>query len=264
MIDEIHQANVRKGEVRIFWLGQNFFVFKTPEDKLIALDIYLSRDPKLHYLHPDPPLRPEDCQFDYVFCTHDHLDHTDATSLPIIATNSSTTKFFGTLESCEHMINLGIKEKRAKSLEARVTSEMDGFKVTPYYSISPDEVSEENSTTHFGYLFDIEGIRIYNMGDSSRAMLKNPGEVLEPVAKASPHIAMFPVLSDLLPHGIRKPEDALIFAKLVSPEVVIPCHYNLWSGDTLDPEDFAKLFKSTNIRPIVIPYKGSYTYKAHL
>jgi L-ascorbate metabolism protein UlaG (beta-lactamase superfamily) len=264
MIDEIGQAKVRKGEMRIFWLGQNSFVFKTPQNKLIALDIYLSRDPALHYLHPDPPLRPEDCQFDYLFCTHDHLDHTDATSLPIIAKNFPAAKFFGTPESCEHMINLGIDERRVNSLEARVTFEMDDFKVTPYYSISPDEVSEENSTTHFGYLFDIEAIRIYNMGDSSRAMLENPTEVLEPVAKASPHIAMFPILSDLLPHGIRKPEDAVIFAKLLSPEVVIPCHYNLWSGDTIDPDDFANLFKSTNIRPVVIPYKGSYTYKAHL
>jgi hypothetical protein len=60
---------------------------------------------------------------------------------------------------------------------------MDDFKVAPYYSITPDEVSEENSTTHFGYLFDIEGIRICNMRDSSRAMLKNPSEVLEPARR---------------------------------------------------------------------------------
>jgi hypothetical protein len=46
--------------------------------------------------------------------------------------------------------------------------------------------------------------------------------------------------------------------------VVIPCHYILWSGDTIDPQDFAKLFNSTNRRPGVIPYKGSYTYNAHL
>jgi len=264
MMDEINEAKVRKGEVQIFWLGQNSFVFKTPQDRLIALDIYLSRDPEFHYLHPEPPLRPEDCKFDYVFCTHDHLDHTDAISLPIIAMNSPTVTFFGTPESCGHMINLGIDVRRVNSLKARITSEVDGFEVTPYYSISPDEDSEENRTTHFGYLFDIEGIRIYNMGDSSRAMLKNPGEVLEPVAKASPHIAMFPILSDLLPHGIRKPEDAVIFAKLLSPKVVIPSHYNLWSGDTINPQDFAKLFDSTRIRPVVIPYKGSYTYKAHL
>lgn len=264
MIDEIHEANVRKGEVQVFWLGQNSFVFKTSRDKLIALDIYLSRDPGLHYLHPEPPMRPEDCKFDYVFCTHDHLDHTDPISLPMIAKNFPTATFFGTSESCEHMVKLGIDKNTVNSLEARVTFEVDGFKVTPYYSISPDEISEENNTTHFGYLFDIEGIRIYNMGDSSRAMLKNPSEVLEPVAKASPHIAMLPILSDLLPHGIRKPEDAVIFAKLLNPEVVIPCHYNLWSGDTINPQDFTKLFDSTRTKSVVIPYKGSYMHKAHI
>jgi L-ascorbate metabolism protein UlaG (beta-lactamase superfamily) len=264
VIDEIREAKVREGEVQIFWLGQNSFVLKTSQGKLIALDVYLSRDPRLSYLHAEPPIRPEECQFDYIFCTHDHLDHTDPITLPIIAQNSPAAMFFGTPEACEHMVSLGISRNRVKRLNARVTVRVDGFKVTPYYSISPSEVSEENTTTHFGYLFGIEGIRIYNMGDSSRAMLKNPSEVLEPVAKASPHVAMLPILSDLLPHGIRKPEDAVIFAKLLNPEVVIPCHYNLWSGDTINPQDFTKLFDSTKIRPVVIPYEGSYIYKAHI
>jgi len=262
MIDEIRETKVRKGEVRIFWLGQNSFVLKTPQNRLVAVDMYLSRDKSLHYLHTEPPMRPEDCQFDYVFCSHDHLDHTDPVSLPIIAKSSPTAIFFGPSESCEHMVNLGIDRDRVKTLKAHVTIEVDGLKVTPYYSISPDEVSEENRTTHFGYLFGIEGIRIYNMGDSSRAMLKNPREVLEPVAKALPHIAMLPILSDLSPHGVRKPEDAVTFAKLLNPDVIIPCHYNLWSGDTINPQNFAKLFDSTKVKPVVIPYKGSYVYRA--
>jgi len=246
----------------MFWLGQNSFVLKTPQNRIVAVDMYLSRDKSLHYLHTEPPMRPEDCQFDYVFCTHDHLDHTDPVSLPIIAKSFPAATFFGPSESCEHMVNLGIDRNRVKRLEVRVTFEVDGVKVTPYYSISPDEVSEENRTTHFGYLFDIEGIRIYNMGDSSRAMLKNPREVLEPVAKALPHIAMLPILSDLSPHGVRKPEDAVTFAKLLNPDVITPCHYNLWSGDTINPQNFAKLFDSTKVKPVVIPYKGSYVYRA--
>jgi L-ascorbate metabolism protein UlaG (beta-lactamase superfamily) len=43
--------------------------------------------------------------------------------------NLRAAKFFGTPESCEHMINLGIDEKRVNSLKARVTFEMDDFKV---------------------------------------------------------------------------------------------------------------------------------------
>jgi L-ascorbate metabolism protein UlaG (beta-lactamase superfamily) len=73
---------------------------------------------------------------------------------------------------------------------------------------------------------------------------------------------MLPVLSDLAPLGVRKPEDAVTFAKLLKPEVIIPCHYNLWREDTIDPQDFVKLFDSTDIKPVVIPYMGSYIYKA--
>ncbi|MGA2785612.1 MAG: MBL fold metallo-hydrolase, partial [Candidatus Bathyarchaeia archaeon] len=114
MIDEIHEAKVREGEVRIFWLGQNSFVLKTSRNRLVAIDIYLSRDESLHYLHTEPPMGPEDCQFDYVFCTHDHLDHTDPVSLPIIAKSFSTAKFFGPSESCEHMVNLGMDGNRVR------------------------------------------------------------------------------------------------------------------------------------------------------
>jgi len=160
MMNEIREAKVRRGEVQIFWLGQNSFVLKTPKNRLVAVDIYLSRDKSLHYEHAEPPMKPEDCQFDYLFCTHDHLDHTDSVSLPIIAKSCPTATFFGPSESYEHIVKLGIDRKRVKHLKAHETLELDGLKVTPYYSISPDEVSEENRTTHFGYLFDIDGIRI--------------------------------------------------------------------------------------------------------
>jgi L-ascorbate metabolism protein UlaG (beta-lactamase superfamily) len=58
-----------------------------------------------------------------------------------------------------------------------------------------------------------------------------------------------------------KPENAVTFAKLLDPDVIISCHYNLWSGDTINPQDFAKFFYSTEVKPIVIPYRGSSTYR---
>ncbi|MCD6529457.1 hypothetical protein J7L06_04125 [Candidatus Bathyarchaeota archaeon] len=46
---------MEKGEVAIFWLGQNSFIIKTSSGTMFAIDLYLSRDERFSYVHPEPP-----------------------------------------------------------------------------------------------------------------------------------------------------------------------------------------------------------------
>ena len=255
LIDKIHETHLEKGEVAIAWLGQNFYVIKTPSGTTLSIDPYLERSERSKYVHPEPPIKPEDLKVDFIFCTHDHRDHTDPTSLPIIAKHSPGTIFLGPQESTNHMVKLGIEKERAKPLEAGITYRFKDFKVTPYYSVPPKEAD----TTHFGYLFEIEGIKIYNMGDTSRSVVENAAEFLREVSEASPDIAMFPIIGDT---PDRTPEDAYIFAKAIKPKIVIPCHYDCFADRTINPERFVKLFKDEDeIKPVIIPYKGVYIYR---
>ena len=95
MTDKITSLSLKKGEVAIFWLSQNSYVIKTFGGTLFAIDPYLSRDESYSYVHPEPPVKPEDFNVHYIFCTHDHLDHTDPVSLPIMARTYPDTLFFG-------------------------------------------------------------------------------------------------------------------------------------------------------------------------
>jgi L-ascorbate 6-phosphate lactonase len=255
LMQEILDTELADRQVAIFWLGQNSFIFKTCSDNLIALDLYLSRIPSREpHIHPAPPMKPEEVKVDYVFCTHNHWDHTDPDTLPTVAKTSPKTIFLGSEESCDHFLKMGIDQTRAHRLEPGVSKSFDDFKVTTFLSIP----QREGTTTHFGYLFDFDGLKIYNMGDSSLDVALNPEPILNPVAEAHPDIAIFPIIGD---YKERRPEDAFAFTKIVKPKFVIPCHYDCFENRTINPSKFTDLFVGTpKIKPIVIRYAGKYVH----
>jgi L-ascorbate 6-phosphate lactonase len=255
-MEAVDDLKPSKGEVAIFWLGQNSYILKTSKGTTIAIDPYLSRDKRIRHIHPEPPIEPEDFKVDYIFCTHDHWDHTDPIALPIIAKESLETVFLGSQESCHHLIELGVEEKCLKPLKARTTYVFQDFSVTSYYSVP----AEEADTTHFGYVFETEGSKIYNMGDTYESVVENPKSILSDIAKALPDIAMFPIVGDT---PQRKPEDALKLAMFVKPKIAIPCHYDCFSDRTIDPRKFAELFKGVQeIKIVLIPYRGAYVHRS--
>ncbi|MEM2129230.1 MAG: MBL fold metallo-hydrolase [Candidatus Bathyarchaeia archaeon] len=253
-MESVNNLRLKKGEVGILWFGQNTYVLKTSRGTTIAIDPYLSRDKRISHVYPEPPIKPEEFKVDYIFCTHDHWDHTDPIALPIIAKKFYETVILGSLESCRHLTELGVEKKNLVTLQHKTNYTLRDFTVTPYYSVPP----EEADTTHFGYVFEIDGIKIYNMGDTFQSVVNNPKTILQEIAEVSPDIAMFPIIGDT---PQRKPEDAFKFAMIVKPKIVIPCHYDCFSDRTIDPQKFVKLFKEvTDMKPVVIPYKGNYVY----
>ncbi|MEM1508164.1 MAG: MBL fold metallo-hydrolase [Candidatus Bathyarchaeia archaeon] len=260
LFEEIERLKVGCRKLAIFWLGQNSFIMKTSRGTIFAVDLYLSRSEKFKYVYPEPPMRPEEFRGKYVFCTHDHLDHTDPISLPIIAKCSPDTIFFGPRESCEHLVKLGVEENRVKVLEAGSSYKIGDLRVTPYYSVPPWETEcGDLRITHFGYVFEVEGIKAYNMGDSSKSILKDPEKFLEPVIKERVDVAMLPIIGDI---PERKPEDAFLLAKVIKPKIVIPCHYDCFQDRTINPKVFVQLFREElDIKPVVIPYRGLYIYE---
>jgi len=254
-MEKINSLKLNKGEVAIHWLGQNSYVLKTSKETTIAIDPYLSRDKRIHHVYSDPPIKPEEFKVDYIFCTHDHWDHTDPIALPIVAKNFSETVFLGSQESCRHLTELGVEKKRLTPLKAKAVYRFRDFTVTPHYSVPP----EEADTTHFGYVFEVEGTKIYNMGDTFQSVVENPERLLHEITEVSPEVAMFPIIGDT---PQRKPEDAFKFTMIVKPKIVIPCHYDCFSDRTIDPQRFVELFNEvSDIKPIVISYKETYIHK---
>jgi L-ascorbate 6-phosphate lactonase len=255
-MEDIRSLRLREDELALFFLGQNTFIIKTPNRTLIALDPYLSRNPNWPYIHPEPPIRPKEVRVDFVFCTHDHIDHTDPATLQLIAEHSPKTVFLGPRESYNRYLATGIAPDRTQCLASGAALPLADFTVTALHSIPPSR----EVTTHFGYLFDFGFVKLYNMGDSSPNVVEHPLSILDEAARSSPEIAILPIVGDF---PTRKPEDAFLFASILKPRVVIPCHYGCFTDRTVDPRAFVELFDDASaIRPVVIDYKGVYTYPA--
>jgi len=260
MIDKTPPTHTSKKELGILWLWQNTFILKGSTGTLLSIDPHLVRNPNAQYLS-EPPIRPEELQVDYVFCTHDHWDHADPRTLPIIAKSSPKTKFLGTRECRQQFLNVGIPAERTLALDAGVTVAFEGFNVTPLYSVPPKIAARTRLTTHFGYVFDFGSVRLYNFGDSTPDTVADPMSVLGEVAKYHPEIAIFPIVGD---YPTRKPEDAVTFAKILKPKVVIPGHYGCFSDRTIDPNVFLKLMAAVPDMDTVIIRSGDwYIHRAN-
>ncbi len=249
MFEKIHSTHISENELGIFWVWQNTFILKGPTNTLLSIDPHLVKNPNARYLS-EPPIQPEELQTDYVFCTHDHWDHTDPKALPLIAESSPKTRFLGTHECYNRFLNVGIPAERTLALDAGATIAFKGFKVTPLYSVPPDVASRTGMTTHFGYIFDFGFVRVYNFGDSTPDTIADPASVLGEVEKYHPEIAIFPIVGD---YPTRKPEDAVTFAKVLKPKVVIPGHYGCFVDRTANPNVFLRLMTAVqDIETVII------------
>lgn len=255
-MDDIIQAEISPSTLAIHWLGQNSYVFKGASGKLVGLDLYLSRERDLsNFVHPEPPVAPDQMPLDYVFCTHDHGDHTDPHTLPIIAEHAPDALFLGTPEARDHCLRMGIASERTRALQVGETLELEGLTVKAFRS-----PVDEGSTSHYGYLFDFDGIRVYDMGDSGPEGIEAPDAFLSEVSAEHPEIGMFPVIGD---YAGRRPDHALVFGRAAGVKAVIPTHYSCFRSRTIDPSEFLAVFEDeSEIVPVVVPYNEMYLYSS--
>ncbi|MCL5019966.1 MAG: MBL fold metallo-hydrolase, partial [Patescibacteria group bacterium] len=100
-IKKLSESKVEKGHVMVFYVEQNSFALKTDQQKIIWIDPYLSRknqDPAM-FLHKEERINPEKTPADYVFCTHDHLDHTHLETVEIMNRVNPNAVFIGPKDS---------------------------------------------------------------------------------------------------------------------------------------------------------------------
>ena len=128
---KLSSLQVPKGTVGVAFLGQAGFVFKTPENKLVAIDPYLSDCCERYFgfkrLMPYV-LDAQDLIFDQLIISHAHYDHFDPDSVPILMSNGQT-ELIGAKDTKAECERLGIKD-RVTYLSCNETALREGVKVT--------------------------------------------------------------------------------------------------------------------------------------
>ena len=210
---KIMATPVQNGEVGVFFLGQAGFVLKTPTGKLIAIDPYLSDCCERYFgfkrLMPHI-LGADEVIFDYVVASHAHFDHFDPDSIPTLLGNGKT-RFVGAKDTEAECERLGIKDNLT-FIAVGDNVDMDGAKLT---AIRCDHGPD---TPHaLGLLFEIEGKKIYMMGDTAYRPEWLDDEQIKGV-----DLLILPINGAF---GNLDSAQAAKVVKALEPKLAVPCHY---------------------------------------
>jgi len=252
---EITRSYVPPNGVTLFWLGQGGFAFKTPDDKVIVVDPYLSDAGGAKRLVPKA-LCPREVRGDaerqqqtlfpsLVLCTHDHIDHTDPQGLQELASTSSAV-FAGPPSSCKIVKESGIDASRVAEIKRGETKTLAGVQVRAVFA--------KHTEDSVGYVLTIGKTRLYITGDSEY------DPQLAQVKSLKPDILIVCINGKW---GNMNAQDAARLTAQIAPKVVIPMHFGMFAENTVDPQTFVEAAKKAGVKSkiVILPHMGSFVYE---
>ena len=245
-IEQIADFKVAKPEFVINWIGQAGFVFKTAEGAIVCLDPYYSncleryegRSTRRMWYNK---FKITNFRPGLVLCSHDHLDHTDPETLPLLYAFSDAV-FAGPPSSVEHMRRMRMSDERLQELQM---GESYRFRDLAYTTVFADHTEDS-----MGFIFEIEGVKVYFTGDTSlneRLFEQACVDVLIACVNGK--------------YGNLTMEQALVLHKKVGSKLLIPMHYDLIPSNTVDIHRFVHLCEQEGINHLVMDVEQHYYFR---
>lgn len=232
----------------IWWLGQSGFLLQW-QGKRVLLDPYLSDSLTKKYLNTDKPhtrmselvVNPGLLKgISAVTSSHNHTDHLDAETLkPVLQNNpgikfiipEANREFVSQRVNCDPEFPVGLNDRQSVLI--------DGFTFhgipAKHNEIDRDE---KGNCKYMGYVIRFGNYTIYHSGDT--LWFDEMVDLLKP----------FKVNLALLPVNGNKPErkvagnldckEAAELGKAINAGCVIPCHYDMFTFNTADVNEFIK------------------------
>ncbi len=236
LMREIRDFPVPARSVALWWFGQNGYIFKSPEGTLVSTDLYLTNS--CDGLHPELDLRrrvpvliePEGLDVDIFTCTHNHQDHTDPETIARLR-NRDTTLFVGPHPSCDVYRAQRVEEGRIQPAWPACGIEHRDIAIHGAFALPTDDTD----LNHMGYVFCFgSGPRVYVTGDTDYS------ELLASAARHTPDLMITCINGGF--NNLSHFEAAELAGK-VRPRAAIPCHYDMFADNAVDPRQFAASLK---------------------
>ncbi|MBW6469842.1 MAG: MBL fold metallo-hydrolase [Methanosarcinaceae archaeon] len=202
--------------VTINWLGHSSFMIKG-EGKNIYIDPYVLPD-KVDY---------ED-QADIILITHEHYDHCSPEAIRKVRKSDSTTLI---PQNCTLEFRGDARRiSEGDMLTGDLAIKGIGIEIVPAYNINK---SYHPKGFGVGYIIEIDGVRIYHSGDT---------DLIPQMKGLSVDVALLPIGGTYTMDESEAAEAAVV----ISPDVVIPMHYNYLDSTPADADLFKKLVQDKN------------------
>lgn len=201
-------------------IGQSGYILKT-ENTEIIIDPYLSDIVNASHGRPrmlPVPIKPEDIAADAVICTHNHLDHLDLGAIPRMPEDQF---FITTREGKQKLAELDRCNVMAvKTGDSFMVGE---FKITAVYA--------KHTVEAFGLVVKAEEYTLYFSGDTLF------DEKLFDIAQYKPDVTFICINGRLGNMNVR---EALLTAGKIGAKANVPSHYDMFAGNSADPNEFAR------------------------
>jgi L-ascorbate metabolism protein UlaG (beta-lactamase superfamily) len=247
LLDEVKQYESDRDNFHLWWLGQSGFLLLYNGEKIL-LDPYLSDSLTKKYESTDKPhVRMSERVIDpslltgisFITSSHNHTDHLDAETLgPILKNNpqakliipEANRKFVCDRLKCDADFPIGLNN------EVQYSSGSFTFHGVPACH-NEIELDEHGQCKFMGYVITFGKWTVYHSGDT--LWFKGMEDILTPY-----HIdvALLPINgNDPVREvaGNLNTKEAADLGKIIGAGMVIPCHYDMFTFNTADPEDFA-------------------------
>lgn len=273
--EEIRETQVIKDAAAIWHLGQEGLILKGNSQRVLVFDPYLSDsiadaagNGQLIRNFP-APLAANRIDFaNYVFITHHHEDHLDPATLAPLAKASSKAKWVVSKAHQGALLELGIQEDQFLFASPGEPILEPGLEI--HAILCKHEEFEYDAAGHpfyLGYLVKFDGICFYHAGDT--VLYSDLMKALQP---HSIDIAYIPINGrDFFRNeqgilGNLNYREAVELAAVIQPDLLIPCHYDLFKENYENPSYFVDyLFHRLRYQKfkMMMPGEQLYYLKVH-
>ncbi len=254
LLDDMKNVNAASRHFQIWWLGQSGFLIHW-RGQYLLVDPYLSDSLTKKYASSDKPhvrmtelvIDPVKLDFiDVVTSSHNHTDHLDAETLkPLMQVNpdlkmvipEANRNFVVDRLQCALDWPIGLNEN-----EEIVMGHFTFYGIPAAHNLI--ERNEANQCHFLGYIVSFGPYTIYHSGDT----LWYDGMV-NVLSRFSIDLALLPINGhqpERRVAGNLSAEEAASLSKSIGARLVIPCHYDMFTFNTEDPEIFVRAAEKIN------------------
>jgi L-ascorbate metabolism protein UlaG (beta-lactamase superfamily) len=258
LINEIDSLVSDERNFHLWWLGQSGFLLQW-KGKRVLIDAYLSDSLTKKYASTDKPhIRMSELVIDpqllenisIVTSSHNHTDHLDAETLIPVFKNNPGAKFIipeanrdfvAERVQCKKEFPVGLNQGRSVTI--------DEF---TFYGIPAKhneiEKDENGNCKFMGYVIEFGKYKIYHSGDT--LWFDEMVGLLKPFGV---DVAILPINGNDPSRkvaGNLNCQEAVKLGMTIGAKMVIPCHYDMFTFNTADVNDFIK-----EVEKLDQPYK---------